>query len=391
MADQISQYYQELASQPDLYELGLLNATEEPIPRHARLIRDELVAPLRQAAFDGKAAKTAKAARPMRSFYGFYTPLPSVLSGCKVLLLGCGTGRDAFIASKLVGAHGSVLAVDTDAANIKTARSYSQEQMELFGRKHANIQFSCGYPEDMASFDAKDRSFDVVLLNYSFNLALDKKRVISEVWRVLRFGGELYLGALFANCRMSTTYLNDHQVRNRVVRGAVYLEDFRRWLRAAGWESFRYMEKRRVVIQDKHQAKELEGVDLTFRVIRAFKLDNLEDLCENYGQSAEYLGTMPGFNQFFDLDDKHRFYVDKPIRVCGNTCALVENTRFAQHFRIQGNRQNRHFGLYTYCPYCGFGKDEDDIIEYLEEGKEVCTDCSHKAFCTVDGHCQHEG
>jgi ubiquinone/menaquinone biosynthesis C-methylase UbiE len=346
------------------------------------------VAPLRQTAFNDKVAKPA---RSIRGFRGFDTPLPSVLGGCKVLLLGCGTGRDAFIASKLVGSRGSVLAVDTDAANVKTARSYIKKQMELFGRTHANIQFSCGYPEDMASFDAKDSSFDVVLLNYSFNLALDKKRMITEAWRVLRFGGELYLGALFANCRISAAYLDDRRVRNRVVRGAVYLEDFRRWLRAAGWESFRYMEKRRVVIQDKRQAKALEEVDLTFRVIRAFKLGNLEDLCENYGQSAEYLGTMPGFNQFFDLDDKHRFYVDKPIRVCGNTCALVENTRFARHFRIQGNRQDRHFGLYTYCPYCGFGKDEDDIIEYLEEGKEVCVDCSHKAFCTVDGHCQHEG
>jgi hypothetical protein len=69
----------------------------------------------------------------------------------------------------------------------------------------------------------------------------------------------------------------------------------------------------------------------------------------------------------------------------------VENTRFARHFRIKGSRKGRHFGLYTYCPYCGFGKDEDDIIEYLKDGKEVCADCSHKAFCAVDGHCQHEG
>jgi SAM-dependent methyltransferase len=370
--ENLATHYQMLLANGSIYELGMLNAAEEPVPRHARFIRDGL------------------APSVIKGFKGFETPIPSLLDGCHVLVLACGAGRDAFVASKLVGARGKVLAVDPSLENINEAKNMTAGQMSLFGRKKTNLEFVQGYPEDLASLGVRDESFDVVLANYALNLALDKQRVVDEAYRVLRFGGELYLGALFSDRRITEPLLKDRRIKNEIVRGAIYLEDFRRWLRSAGWESFRYMQKRRVVIGDAREKEALGDTDLIYRIVRAFKLDNLEDLCENYGQSLEYLGTAAGHNQFFDLDDKHRFYVDKPIRVCGNTCALVENTRFAKYFRIKGGRSGKHYGLYTYCSYCGFGKEEDDIIEYLEEEKPVCAECSHKSFCAVDGHCQHE-
>jgi SAM-dependent methyltransferase len=39
-------------------------------------------------------------------FYGCGSPLPPLLEGMTVLDLGCGTGRDVYIASKLVGESG---------------------------------------------------------------------------------------------------------------------------------------------------------------------------------------------------------------------------------------------------------------------------------------------
>jgi len=364
-------YYNNLG----IYQTGMLNAAEEPVPRYVRSVRDGLLPQV------------------LKGFQGFETPMPSVLDGCQVLLLGCGTGRDAFVASRLVGPKGRVVAVDPYASNIAKAESQAEAQAQAFKQKAGGIRFLQGYPEDLSPAGLQEGSFQAVLLNYSFNLAADQPQVLREAWRLLAEGGEVYLGALFSNCRITPAFWQRPEVQgiaNPLLHGAVYTEDFRRWLRNMGCEAFRYMQKRRIELPDKAEKEALKEIDFTYRIIRAFKLANLEDLCENYGQSAEYLGTIPEFNQFFDLDDKHRFFVDKPIRVCGNTCALVENTRFAPHFRIQGSRHDRHYGLYTYCPYCGFGKDEEDVIEYLEDGKEVCSNCSHKAFCTVDGHCQHE-
>lgn len=39
----------------------------------------------------------------LSKFYGCGSPLPDLLGGCTVLDLGCGTGRDVYLASALVG------------------------------------------------------------------------------------------------------------------------------------------------------------------------------------------------------------------------------------------------------------------------------------------------
>ena len=48
----------------------------------------------------------------LTKFYGCGSPLPPLLEGMTVLDLGCGTGRDVYIASKLVGETGRSIGVD---------------------------------------------------------------------------------------------------------------------------------------------------------------------------------------------------------------------------------------------------------------------------------------
>ena len=45
-------------------------------------------------------------------YYGCGNPIPECLLGATVIDLGCGTGRDVFIASKLVGENGKVIGID---------------------------------------------------------------------------------------------------------------------------------------------------------------------------------------------------------------------------------------------------------------------------------------
>ena len=72
---------------------------------------------------------------------------------------------------------------------------------------------------------------------------------------------------------------------------------------------------------------------------------DLEDRCEDYGQIATYLGTVPESPHGFLLDDHHYFPAGKPMPVCGNTAAMLAETRFAPHFSVAGDR-DRHFGLF---------------------------------------------
>ena len=47
---------------------------------------------------------------------------PDMEEDIRVLVLGCGTGRDAYIASKLIGENGIVWGVDTDPEKIAVAK-----------------------------------------------------------------------------------------------------------------------------------------------------------------------------------------------------------------------------------------------------------------------------
>jgi hypothetical protein len=83
--------------------------------------------------------------------------------------------------------------------------------------------------------------------------------------------------------------------------------------------------------------------------VRAFKLASLEDICEDYGQVAYYLGTIPDHPFQFMLDDHHTFFTGKPMLVCGNTAAMVSETRFGPHFRITGDT-TVHYGPFPCGP-----------------------------------------
>ena len=71
-------------------------------------------------------------------FYGCGSPLPAALEGCTVLDLGCGTGRDVYLASKLVGPTGKVIGVDEVKA---LAALPSREELiaKLLGSMNAPI------------------------------------------------------------------------------------------------------------------------------------------------------------------------------------------------------------------------------------------------------------
>jgi hypothetical protein len=83
--------------------------------------------------------------------------------------------------------------------------------------------------------------------------------------------------------------------------------------------------------------------------VRAFKLASLEDICEDYGQVAIYLGGIPEYPHGFPLDDRHLLPTRKPMLVCGNTAAMLSETRYAWHFHLIGDR-SRHFGRFDCTP-----------------------------------------
>jgi SAM-dependent methyltransferase/DNA-binding transcriptional ArsR family regulator len=276
-------------------------------------------------------------------FYGCGSPIPDDVDGCTVLDLGCGSGRDVFMASALVGDEGRVIGVDMTPEQLAIGRRHQAAQARAFGQAQSNVTFLDGPFEDLAALGIADASVDVVISNCALNLAADKRRVFAEIHRVLKPGGELLFSDVFASRRLPADVAADPLLIGECLGGALYVEDFRRLMASVGWPDYRILRRSEVTIG--HPYAELLVGPTTFwsLKVRAFKLDGLEDLCEDYGQVATYLGTVPHQPHSFVLDDHHTFITGKPMLVCGNTAAMVGDARFGRHFRVLGDRST-HFG-----------------------------------------------
>jgi arsenite methyltransferase len=290
----------------------------------------------------------------IEKFYGCGSPIPPALKDCSVLDLGCGTGRDVYMVSALVGQGGRVIGVDMTDEQLVVARQHLDFQTKRFGFSHPNVEFKQGYIEYLHEMGLRDNSMDVVISNCVINLSPDKEAVFAEIFRVLKPGGELYFSDIFAGCRMPEHLHADPVLLGECLSGAMYIEDFRRLLRDLGCSDYRVAAKRKVTVDNPVIEAKLGLVDFYSITVRAFKLDALEDICEDYGQVATYLGTIPECPHRFELDDHHFFKTGKPMLVCGNTAAMVEETRFGKHFKVTGDRRT-HFGPFP----CGPAKTDE--------------------------------
>ncbi len=282
----------------------------------------------------------------LERFYGCGSPLPPALHGKTVLDLGCGSGRDCYLLSKLVGPNGRVIGVDMTPEQLDVAQRHLQWHAERFG--FANVEFLHGHIENLAEIGIVDNSIDVVVSNCVINLSPEKPQVLAEIFRVLKPGGELYFSDVFADRRIPNSLRNDPVLLGECLGGALYWEDFRRILDSLGCPDVRVVKQNPISLDDPEVTAKIGMVKFNSVTVRAFKLP-LEDRCEDFGQVASYLGTIHEHPHNFELDDHHLFETHRPLRVCGNTADMLSGSRYAEHFQILGEK-TRHFGLFDCTP-----------------------------------------
>ena len=78
----------------------------------------------------------------------------------------------------------------------------------------------------------------------------------------------------------------------------------------------------------------MEGIKFYSITYRAFKLKDLEDKCEDYGQELVYNGGIVDCEKEFKLDNAHAFKINEKVRICGNTASMIADTRFGKYFTV---------------------------------------------------------
>ncbi len=294
----------------------------------------------------------------LEKYYGCGVCVPSAVEGLTVLDLGSGSGRDVYLLSKLVGEQGHVIGVDMTEQQLAVANRNIAAHTTKFGYAKPNVEFRHGYIEDLAAAGIEDNSVDLVVSNCVLNLSTDKAATYREIFRVLKPGGELFIADVFADRRIPETLRQDPVLYGECLSGALYTEDFRRLLRELGVNDYRLMSQRRLTIDNEEIERKVGNIKFYSLTVRAFKLA-LEDQCEDYGQVATYLGTLPDEPNGFTLDDHHHFETGRPMLVCGNTADMLALTRFGAHFRLDGAK-DRHFGLFPCGPVAASTSSSSD-------------------------------
>ena len=279
-------------------------------------------------------------------YYGCGLVCPPLLEGCRVLDLGCGSGRDVYLLSQLVGESGAVVGVDMTPEQLAVARGQQAFHAEAFG--FANTTFIEGTIERLEALDLEPASFDVVVSNCVLNLSIDKPAVLRGVQRLLRSGGEFYFSDVYVDRRLPDSVRRDPVLYGECLGGALYWNDFLRLARAAGFADPRLVSDRPLAITDAALTPLLGEARFFSATWRLFAIPELEDACEDYGQAVIYEGTIPQHPHRFDLDSHHAIETGKVFAVCGNSFRMLQQSRFAPHFRFIGDFE-RHYGLFAGC------------------------------------------
>jgi len=192
--------------------------------------------------------------------YGCGSPVldATLEPGQTVVDLGSGTGVEVFIAASLVGAGGSAFGVDMTDAMLEIARRCEPEVHRQLG--YANTAFHKGYLEDLPFEDA---TVDAVISNCVINLSRNKRRVYSEIFRVLKPGGRLVISDVAPETEPPLSIRGDHRLIGQCVGGTLVQEHLLSLLRDIGFVDAIVIKRFPYRVVDGHQF-----YSLTFRAYR---------------------------------------------------------------------------------------------------------------------------
>ncbi len=155
------------------------------------------------------------------------TALAELHEGEVVLDLGSGGGIDVLLSAQRVGPRGKAYGLDMTDEMLALAR----ENQRKAGVE--NVEFLRG---EIEAIPLPDNSVDVIISNCVVNLSADKRKVITETFRVLKPGGRFAVSDVVVRGEIPSPVRRSMELWVGCVAGALSEQEFHSLLSEAGFE-----------------------------------------------------------------------------------------------------------------------------------------------------------
>ncbi|MGH7628064.1 MAG: arsenite methyltransferase [Gemmatimonadales bacterium] len=189
------------------------------------------------------------------------TALADLAEGEVVLDLGSGGGIDVLLSARRVGPGGKAYGLDMTDDMLTLAEA---------NRVKAGVENAEFLKGDIEAIPLPDATVDVIISNCVVNLAADKRRVISEAFRVLRPGGRLAISDVVVRGEMPAEVRRSMELWVGCIAGALEVDELARLLQSAGF------------------------VDVAIEPTRIYQIDDARAFLEGSGLDADRIARQVG-------------------------------------------------------------------------------------------------
>ncbi|RCK72428.1 MAG: tRNA (adenine57/58-N1)-methyltransferase [Ignavibacteriae bacterium] len=184
---------------------------------------------------------------------GLPTEFANIKNGDTVVDLGCGTGNDCFIARSKVGKNGTVYGIDFTPQMIERAKMNNQK----LGYKNVTFLLS-----DIEEIPLPDKSTDVVISNCVLNLVRDKRKVFSEIFRILKENGHFCISDIVTTGKLPKKLQKDAELYIGCIAGAIQFERYIKIIKESGFKNISVKQAKKIPIPNSLLKKYLnnEGI-----------------------------------------------------------------------------------------------------------------------------------
>jgi ubiquinone/menaquinone biosynthesis C-methylase UbiE len=155
------------------------------------------------------------------------TALAALEQGQVVLDLGSGGGIDVLLSAKRVGPTGKAYGLDMTDEMLNLARKNAAEAGV------ENVEFLKG---EMEAIPLPDDSVDVIISNCVINLSADKRKTLSEAFRVLKPGGQFAVSDIVVRGEVDDAVRQSVELWIGCVAGALEESEFKQILDDVGFD-----------------------------------------------------------------------------------------------------------------------------------------------------------